>query len=288
MWPWQHNHKLPKKVQFWGKLLSLSLLLHSLVLCLIFFVYKGSYFAHTVAVDMSMLRSGAKVVYCPFQKTTKRVHKKKTRNIASHKNLAVKKTKKKSPPPKKKVVIKKKKPKTALASKSKPVVKKKPAKKNVTKKKTQTAVKKSTDVKTMADKLVEKKPLKVVEKKVPKVKPKKIEKNKPVKVAQKESVEQGEQDIIYVGRIDKDILKMHEVIQQELQTVWQPPAGLSKELQCQLKVLVAWDGTVKDVAVEKTSGVVMYDVAARSSLASVPFDKCKWARGKEFSITFKQ
>ena len=80
--------------------------------------------------------------------------------------------------------------------------------------------------------------------------------------------------------------RMYECIEQEIVSRWKPPRGLSKELACQIKCSIGGDGAVVSCILEKPSGVLIYDMAARSAarVMSLP----RWAWGKEFTIVFKQ
>lgn len=79
---------------------------------------------------------------------------------------------------------------------------------------------------------------------------------------------------------------MHECIEQEIMARWKLPRGLPKELNCQIKCCMGADGTVSSCTLEKTSGVLIYDMAARSAARAMTLPR--WAWGKEFTIVFKQ
>lgn len=80
--------------------------------------------------------------------------------------------------------------------------------------------------------------------------------------------------------------RMHYEIERELGTHWKPPKGLSKDLECHVKVLFGGDGTIVDCSLEKKSGVLIYDMAARAAAKAMKLPR--WAWGKEFTVAFKQ
>lgn len=93
-----------------------------------------------------------------------------------------------------------------------------------------------------------------------------------------------DQNIIYAGQEDLDALKLQQVIQQEIATHFKPPAGLSRQLQCQLTLTVAFDGTIMDVAVHQSSGAAIFDMSARNAVRKLNLPA--WTHGKELTITF--
>jgi hypothetical protein len=79
---------------------------------------------------------------------------------------------------------------------------------------------------------------------------------------------------------------MYECIEQEIVSRWRPPRGLSKDLVCQIKCSIGGSGTVVACKFEKSSGVLIYDMAARSAARAMMLPR--WAWGKDFTIIFKQ
>jgi hypothetical protein len=80
--------------------------------------------------------------------------------------------------------------------------------------------------------------------------------------------------------------RMYECVEQEIASRWRPPRGLSKDLACQIKCSIGLSGTVVDCKIEKPSGVLIYDMAARTAARAMSLPR--WAWGKEFTIVFKQ
>lgn len=80
--------------------------------------------------------------------------------------------------------------------------------------------------------------------------------------------------------------KMREAIVSEIGSRWKPPKGLSKELECELRICVGLGGKVVECAINKPSGVLIYDMAARVAARAMSLPR--WAWGKEFTIAFRQ
>lgn len=80
--------------------------------------------------------------------------------------------------------------------------------------------------------------------------------------------------------------RIHECIEQEIISRWRPPRGLRKDLVCHIKCNIGSDGAVASCVLEKPSGVLIYDMAARSAAKAMSLPR--WAWGKEFTIIFKQ
>jgi len=279
------RHKILRRLRrqlFWAKLFFVSFVGHLLFFFLVLFVRKGDYFSYKVVVNRKALTSGAPVVFLPFHKV---VQKKPIRKIV--------KTKKKKSAPVKKTTVAKIKPGPKSKAKPKP------------KKQTKLAAKKKTSTKKQSVKKAEvkkkKAPKKVVAKKktAPKKKPIKTVQAKKVntKKQKKQIVAQKELKLpqknvgepiapIYVGQLEMEALRMQDEMQTVVGDVWKPPAGLPKDLECVLKILVNWKGKATETVVEKTSGVLMYDISARTAVARMELPQ--WAHGKEFHITFKQ
>ena len=75
-------------------------------------------------------------------------------------------------------------------------------------------------------------------------------------------------------------------LQQEIERVWKAPFGMHANCTCQLHIAVGPRGGIKDITVLTSSGVLLYDIAARASVLSMTMPQWTW--GKSFTITFKQ
>lgn len=86
--------------------------------------------------------------------------------------------------------------------------------------------------------------------------------------------------------VSPEVARMYFGIQKELGTCWKPPVGLKKDLVCTIGVQYARDGTIADLGVKKPSGVLVYDISARTAVQKMQLPR--WAAGKEFTIAFRQ
>lgn len=84
---------------------------------------------------------------------------------------------------------------------------------------------------------------------------------------------------------DTESLLRYAALQQEFARCWQPPIGVGESCACDIKVYVAKDGSIADMQMVTSSGVLMYDVAARAALSAMKLPK--WTRNKHMTITFK-
>jgi len=258
--------RLPRRVLFWGKLFFVVSTLHLCLLFMMFFIYSGQKSVFTVNINRLRLKSGAPIIFMPLKKSvqkpvfTKRVSKKlvsKNKIKKVVKKNVIKKTVKKPVLAKKKASVKK-----VIPKKKKPVIQKK------------TIIKK---------KLVseEKRPV-LAKKIVPKKKP--VVQEKTAKSIEKVAKEQKKIEAIYVGQQELEALKVQYEIEREVTKHWVLPVGLSKELSCVISVLVDWNGTAKKVTVTKSSGALMFDIAARTAVAKLCLPKS--VHGKEVNINF--
>ncbi len=83
-----------------------------------------------------------------------------------------------------------------------------------------------------------------------------------------------------------EALRIVSTIECELETRWKPPHGLAKGLTCGVKVRIGGDGSVVACTIEESSGVLIYDMAARAAARALVLPR--WACGREFVIAFKQ
>lgn len=89
-----------------------------------------------------------------------------------------------------------------------------------------------------------------------------------------------------VTQKEYDALALQQLVQEELQHYWQPPSGLSKDLLCEMAIELDGQGSVKQLACVRSSGVLVYDIHAQSVLLQVCYPKETW--GKQLTIMFKQ
>jgi outer membrane biosynthesis protein TonB len=104
--------------------------------------------------------------------------------------------------------------------------------------------------------------------------------------APQESAPADAQDVLYVGQLERDALLVQQEVQQQIEEQWRPPSGLGRNLACKIKVLVDWNGNITDVAVHEKSGVLAFDVSAKTALRAIALPKTAW--GKELIFNFQQ
>ena len=91
--------------------------------------------------------------------------------------------------------------------------------------------------------------------------------------------------VIEASRQEIEAYKQMQVLQQRISESWKPPRGLVKGIECLVGCLVDGSGKAHTIKVEKSSGVLMFDVAAKKAVATLEFPL--WARGSNITIVFK-
>lgn len=91
---------------------------------------------------------------------------------------------------------------------------------------------------------------------------------------------------IKLGYRDVETMRRYAVLQKELAKYWHPPVGMTKDYSCQIKMLINWSGQIQELEMVRSSGILMYDIAARSALHEIHMPD--WVRGKSIIITFAQ
>lgn len=299
---WLRNRKGRNLQQFWIKLLSVSLVAHGLLLIAIFFLYKDDSCQYNMTVNSKNLRRGAPIIFMPFHKVVNahRIHGQLSTSIG-----AVKATTVTLAPS-----VHKKKASTALvaAEKEKKAAKKVKEQKRKERKlkeqqlkekkaKEHEKLKRAEKKKRQEERKKEKEKEEIKKQEEPKkeeiIKP---EPELPQPVPQPQLEQQvgtagavGDQpvgpiDPVYMGQVEMEEMNRQEELQQVITQYWRPPVGLQEGLECTLTFVVDADGNAAQVEIQKTSGVLVYDMAARMAVAQMQMPQ--WARGKELSITF--
>ena len=307
---WLRNQKGRELQQFWIKLLSVSLVAHALILITVFFLYKDDSCQYNMTVSSKNLR-GAPIIFMPFHKVVNAhringqistgagstrtakvglvssvavagVEKKKKAAI-----LAAAQEKKKLRAQKLKQHKEKKEKLMLAAKKKKEAEKEQEALKLAEQKKREMQQEKEEALKLAAEEKkreAEKKELLAKkELEVPQPQPQQPEQLGAIPVAGSQQ-QGGEPAPFYVGQVEMEELDRQEELQQVVSQYWKPPVGLRDGLECSLTFMVDADGNATQVVVQKTSGVLVYDMAARMAIAQMQLPS--WARGKELSITF--
>jgi len=253
---------VPKQLTYFAKLFSFSCFLHLVLFVGLFCIWQAP-INHELRLVVNRKINAASVVVLPMIKTVPGSLAVLAEQQAQDEQRPVKKIAQSKPaPPNKASAVQKKlaqKPpaeKTALA-KSEPT-KPKPS----VVKKTTNAVKK---VEKKSPQVVKKQETKKVPSPAPQLAQKKIlTKDQIATTTQNQS--SAESEIIYVGRDDMVLLKNHQLVQQDIERLWKPPVGLSKDLMCTVAVSLNGKGIIQALAVEESSNVLSYDITARMAL----------------------
>lgn len=131
-------------------------------------------------------------------------------------------------------------------------------------------VPKKTDLKLQEQQVVVKVPEPVVEKIV-----------EPAVIA-----EPGLDEPIYIGRHDLQNLQMALELEAVIVKSWQPPLGLSNEIECTVELVVDHKGKVVNFTIKKTSGVMVYDMSVKRIFSQIVMPATIW--NKTLTIVFKQ
>lgn len=274
MWRWLLE-RVPKRFQLWVKLAVFSAAFHGIVLFMLLFLYQGSTGLYQFDLSRIALDSEATIVFMPLHKSiAQKPCGKKGGGLQKSKHKRVEQqaaAEKKQPK-----ADKEKAATTLLSEKQKKKATKKVAKNDTKKKKQKEKVKEPAAVKK-----------ELAQKKEPEQKP--AEELKTTSTEQNNdttAVGPEGSNIIYVGRDDLEAFQLQQAICQEINEHWKPPFGVPHDKVCEVRMLVDWEGKIKNVTVTQPSGIAMYDISARTAVQQITVPKAAW--GKELSITFKQ
>lgn len=297
------GNKHSKRHGVYAVFVGISFLLHILALSLLFFVYQyDTVVSHiTLHKDMPLVK---------FMPTPAKLPK------SSHQATTVAMAKSVAPSPEKKIInqsspqavetVKEEKTKgTRAALLTESAKKEKSKKQAVQKNKKKEARNNKADVKSkqvVKEKIKEEKPAKelVVEKKVEQ---KQLEQTQvPLTVVEPEKnqlVGQNDQMAVVGPTIEQDLeftigetiddpklLQYYAQLQTAVSDAWKPPVGIADECVCDVLIALDAQGKIKDVKVVKSSGVLIYDIAARNALQEAKLPK--WTFGRTITISFKQ
>jgi hypothetical protein len=71
---------------------------------------------------------------------------------------------------------------------------------------------------------------------------------------------------------------------QEIAACWMPPSGVPADSACKITMFIDRQGELADMNVDASSGVLVFDLAARSAVSELKFPRFAW--GKSITITF--
>lgn len=263
--------RISAKAKFQSKLLVLSFLLHSIVCFSLLFFYKT--YDTNLLLKISSVKSEAVVQFVSsmHKKTASATTQmtQQAKSVAASKTTISSKIEKKQP--QKKVVKKTVKPM------QKPILKQEPK---------EVLEKKPVIVKTKADEPQVKQESLIN----PKLQEKKVD-PEPV-VQQQELVDQQDvkvdvseqQEIQVLSRQEFEALSLQEALQEAVQEVWAPPAGMDGKLVCYVALTVDWNGKLVEHFIEDSSGVLVFDVAVEQAVAEIQFPRPLW--GKSVTVAF--
>jgi hypothetical protein len=80
-------------------------------------------------------------------------------------------------------------------------------------------------------------------------------------------------NVVFVGYEQFDECVIGSKIQHAITQSWTPPVGVDQGVCCEMKVTVSPDGTADSIEVVKTSGILVFDMSARTALQQIEFPK---------------
>ncbi|KKP95237.1 MAG: hypothetical protein US03_C0007G0060 [candidate division TM6 bacterium GW2011_GWF2_36_131] len=247
--------RLNKRHLFIFQLVCLTFFLHCLVLVTYFFYARPPIM--TIKMDMSLVDLSRPITVVPFVKRTGQLTKLvegKTGKKSNQNNV------KNAATPLKVAQINKK--AAVIKKEKKPVrniFKKEPASKNMV------LPVKSEEKKEIKKQEVEQKIVPVVpeEKKEEGISPSQID-------------ETISDEPIVLGQEEFEALQIYQEVHTELSRYWHPPAGLHPKKSTILLLHIGEKGEVLQTEVEQSSGVLVYDIAARMAVEKALFPEKLW------------
>jgi outer membrane biosynthesis protein TonB len=100
-----------------------------------------------------------------------------------------------------------------------------------------------------------------------------------------EQKENASSSIVYATPQEIEAYERTQFLQQKVSEVWKPPRGLAQGLQCFVACDVNSQGKAQNITIEKTSTILMFDIAAKKAINLLEFPL--WTRGSHIIITFK-
>ena len=83
-----------------------------------------------------------------------------------------------------------------------------------------------------------------------------------------------------------EAMRRTALLQKELIKNWRPPIGIPPSARCEIQFSVDKHGSVKEISIIKSSGIMMYDLSARHALFSMKMPQ--WTQQKTLTIIFTQ
>jgi hypothetical protein len=82
-----------------------------------------------------------------------------------------------------------------------------------------------------------------------------------------------------------EALRRHAQLHNEVVKQWKPPCGVPPTCACDISFFVNARGKIENLTIEKSSGVIIYDISARQALHLMTMPQ--WTHGKQLIINFK-
>ncbi len=285
MWPWLLSAH--KKYRLWRMVLGISVGFHAILLLLLFVAYRGYYAHYDIDISKQIARD-TPVVFLPLCKTVRssggntRKKKKSVRERAQKKvESAVPKVEMPAAPVMSDPVpIAQEKAPTTLVSE---VPKESAVRKTLIQRKKKKQLKNRMSFRTRTPSRAEE----VVKTEVAATPIEQAIAEQPQQEVHEQMAEvaPGDDNAVYVGQLEHDALALQEEIFKEIEQHWSPPVGLGRDKECQVKVIIDFDGAIKELVIEKTSGILAFDVSARTAIMAMVLPKASW--GKEVVMHFK-
>ncbi len=106
------------------------------------------------------------------------------------------------------------------------------------------------------------------------------QKTEQSKKAEQKKVAQSDQALSKQEPVADRYVDLYTEISQK----WSPPPGIPSETACELTMQIDGNGNAIDTNISKSSGVLLFDVAAQAAIDELNYPK--WAWGKAISLTF--
>ncbi len=107
---------------------------------------------------------------------------------------------------------------------------------------------------------------------------------KPKKIIQADAQPKAIQ--IFAHYKEVEAYRRYTLFQKKLLKYWHPPIGASQDCMCEIEASIGCGGAIQKLDIITSSGVLMYDISAQSSLYAMNMPI--WVCGRSLLITFKQ
>jgi outer membrane biosynthesis protein TonB len=271
MLPWLPK-KLNKRQLFFCKLLMLIFVCHVIFLAAYFICSRSK--VMTIKMQMPRVDFSRPITVIPFVRRTGQLNR--LVQGSSKNKVAVKKTSSKNVP--KKIAPPLKKKKAVVVKKAQPQKKSSP-KKEQKKEVKKVEPQKKTD--TNGEKKggqVEKANKKVEEDVGKRLKQDGAVAEKGGAVASPSVENSDNNEPIVLGQEEFEALNVYQDVHRELSTHWHPPSGLHPKQPMIVLVGIDKFGKSCSMSVEQSSGVLVYDVAARMAVGKAVFSQQLWGQ----------